>query len=133
MNWRYQDVRDNEAILRKLTGLKMEEFLALHQTFDHAWNRHFASFTLDGKPRARQASIRKNSIFSDTHDALLFCLIYLKNKTLQQELAHSFGIDQPKASRYLHLTRQLLLQSFDSTIRGVSRRKREWLRTELMK
>ena len=100
---RYHDIESDGVKLRRLTGLKREEFEALHVLFKEVWQSYFAQFTLDGTPRSRQASIRKNSIFSDTRDALLFVLIYLKGEIRQEQLAVFFEMDQPKASKYLSL------------------------------
>jgi Helix-turn-helix of DDE superfamily endonuclease len=127
----YQEIRNNEAEFKKLTGLKISEFDGLHSNFEHLWTNYFENFTLEGKARLRQSSIRKNSIFSSTRDALLFGLIYLKCNLLQDELASRFEIDQPKASRYLYLIRNLLRQAINSNKPMLPRQKQEWLRNEL--
>lgn len=105
---RYQYLEEDEVTLRQLTGLKKHEFEMLHSFFDNDWKNYFAKFTLEGAPRLRQASLRRNNIFADNRDALLFGLIYLKGEILQEELAAFFAIDQPKASKYLALIKRLL-------------------------
>lgn len=108
---RYNELEADEQGLRRLTGLKNEEFLALYYSFREEWQLYFYFFTFTGQPRQRkQISVRKNSIFSDSRDALLFVLTYLKGGVLQEELAETFGMDQPKVSRYLTITQKLLLQ-----------------------
>jgi deoxyadenosine/deoxycytidine kinase len=108
---RYSELQTDEQALQRLTGLKNDEFLALYYAFREEWQLYFYFFTFTGQPRQRkQISVRKNSIFGDSRDALLFVLIYLKGGVLQQELAKAFGIDQPKVSRYLAITQKLLLQ-----------------------
>lgn len=104
----YQVLQQDEAALRQLTGLKKREFELLHSFFDNDWKNYFSKFTLEGTPRLRQTSLRRNSIFADNRDALLFGLIYLKGEILQEELAALFAIDQPKASKYLALIKRLL-------------------------
>ena len=105
---RYELLQKDEVILRQFTGLKKQEFEHLHTYFDICWKNHFAQFTLEGSPRLRQTSLRRNNIFADSRDALLFGLIYLKGEILQEQLAAFFAIDQPKASKYLSLIQQLL-------------------------
>lgn len=122
---RYHDLETDEVKLRRLTGLKRVEFEALHLLFKDVWQSYFAQFTLDGAPRFRQASIRKNSIFSDTNDALLFGLIYVNGNVRQEQLALFFGIDQPKTSKYLSLIQRILLQVIEANPRVIAKRKQE--------
>lgn len=122
---RYHDLETDEVKLRRLTGLKRMEFEALHLLFKDVWQSYFAQFTLDGTPRFRQASIRKNSIFSDTNDALLFGLIYVNGNVRQEQLAVFFGIDQPKTSKYLSLIQRILLQVIEANPRVIAKRKQE--------
>ncbi len=122
---RYHDLETDEVKLRRLTGLKRVEFEALHLLFKDVWQSYFAQFTLDGAPRFRQASIRKNSIFSDTNDALLFGLIYVNGNVRQEQLALFFGIDQPKTSKYLSLIQRILLQVIEANPRVIVKRKQE--------
>ncbi|MDF7820291.1 hypothetical protein P1X15_21905 [Runella sp. MFBS21] len=125
ITYRYEELRHDDALLKKLTGYKPAEFEALHYHFEHFWQAHFSKFTLDGMPRFRQASIRRNSIFPDSRDALLFGLIYLKGQINQAELALGFGIDQPKASKYLSLIERLLGQVLEAAPRVIPKRKQE--------
>lgn len=121
----YHDLEADEAKLRRLTGLKRAEFEAVHLLFKEAWHSYFVQFTLDGMLRFRQASVRKNSIFSDTNNALLFGLIYLNGDIRQEQLATFFGMDQPKASKYLSLIQKILLQVLETHPRVISKRKQE--------
>ena len=129
---RYHDIESDGVKLRRLTGLKREEFEALHVLFKEVWQSYFAQFTLDGTPRSRQASIRKNSIFSDTRDALLFVLIYLKGEIRQEQLAVFFEMDQPKASKYLSLIQRILLQVLETNPRGIPKSKKVYLSKVLL-
>jgi hypothetical protein len=122
---RYHDIETDEAKLKRLTGLKRNEFEALHHLFKEVWQGYFAHYTLDGTARTRQASVRKNSIFADTNDALLFGLIYLNGNMRQEQLAAFFNIDQPKASKYLSLIQKFLLQILESHPRALPKRKQE--------
>jgi hypothetical protein len=127
----FSRIQENEGELKKMTGLKISEFEDLHESFSKLWQTYFKQYTFDGKLRTRQSVTRKNSIFGETREALLFGLIYLRNDLLQQELATQCGIDQPKASRYLLLIRKLLKESITRNTKILPRRKREWIRNEL--
>ena len=111
LNRHYRELCADETGFRRLTGLRVSEFEALHEPFAKAWIDYFANYTLEGQARYRKASMRKNSIFTDTRDALLFALLYYKGNVLQEELATQFDIDQPKASKYLHLISKLLART----------------------
>jgi hypothetical protein len=127
----FSKIQQNDEELKKMTGLKTVEFEGLHKSFEKLWSAYFGQYTFDGKPRLRQPATRKNSIFGETREALLFGLIYLRNDLLQEELATQCGMDQPKASRYLFLIRKLLKESVTKNAKILPRRKREWLRSEL--
>ncbi|MFN4145374.1 MAG: hypothetical protein ACK4GN_06090 [Runella sp.] len=121
---RYNELRYDESALKRLTGLKQEAFEALAVPFKEQWEAYLSKFTLEGVPRVRQMSVRKNSIFADPKDALLFGLIYLKGNINQEKLAISFGIDQPKTSKYLALIQRLILQVLEANPRILPRQKR---------
>ncbi|MFN8346065.1 MAG: hypothetical protein U0X91_13750 [Spirosomataceae bacterium] len=120
---RYHELESDGGKLRRLTGLTLIEFEALHLAFKDVWKAYFSKYTLEGIPRARQASVRRNSIFGDPKDALLFGLIYLNGEIRQEQLAAFFGIDQPKASKYLSLIQQILKQVLESNPKGLPKRK----------
>jgi len=137
MSWmviqRYEDLQADEKNFRKLTGLKKEEFSTLYRFFKEEWHSYFANFTFDGSPRVRrQVFVRKNSIFWDSQDALLFVLIYLKGGVPQEQLAYSFGIDQPKASKYLSLIQKILLQVVEKNPNVISKRKQKKITDPIM-
>ena len=98
---RYYDLARNEKALLAHTGLKVQEFELLLPFFDEAWQGFIRYHTLDGKPRARAAKERKNSILPTSADKLLFVLYYLKTNPLQAVLASAFSMHQPHASTWL--------------------------------
>jgi Helix-turn-helix of DDE superfamily endonuclease len=114
-----------------LTGLRLSDFEALHEPFAKAWNTYFSNYTLEGKARLRRVSLRKNSIFTNTEEALFFALVYFKGNVLQEELAAQFGIDQPKASKYLFLIRQLLTQTVKENTKVLPKPKLERLKQSI--
>lgn len=125
--WRYNNLQNNESDLRRLTGLKRNEFETLHQFFELELNHYFTHYTLEGSPRNRKLFVRANNIFSTTEDALLFVLIYLNGSVRQEQLAAFFGIDQPKVSKYLKFLRTLLIQVLKTHPGALSRYKKERL------
>lgn len=130
---RYSELENNETELRRLVGLKQKEFELLHRFFDSYITEYFAQFTLEGIPRNRRASVRKNSIFADSRDALLFILIYLNGKILQEQLALVFDVDQPKVSKYIKFFRHILIQVIENHPRAISKYKRERILKNLVK
>ena len=124
------DITTKEEELTKITGLKMTEFESLDSQFSKRWISYFKQNTLDGQPRLRQSSSRKNNIFSTGREALLFGLIYLKSDLPQEDIAKQYGIDQPKASRYLNLICNLLRQSVEKR-RVLPTKKQQWLYKQL--
>ena len=137
MSWiviqRYEDLQADEKNFRKLTGLKKDEFSTLYRFFKEEWHSYFLNFTFNGNPRMRrQVFVRKNSIFWDSQDALLFGLIYLKGGVPQEQLAYSFGIDQPKASKYLSLIQKILLQAVEKNPNIISKRKQKRIMEPIM-
>lgn len=132
MSWvmiqRYEDLQVNEKDLRRLTGLRREEFASLYRYFKQEWDTYFSNFTFGGTPRLRRrVYVRKNSIFADPQDVLLFALVYLKGSFPQEKLAESFGIDQPKASRYLSLTQRILQNVIEKKHSIISKKKQREL------
>lgn len=123
LNHRYRELHTNEFAFRRLTGFRPPEFEALHEPFSRAWTEYFNHYTLDGKSRHRRVSVRKNNIFTNTQDVLLFALLYHKGNVLQEELATQFGIDQPKASKYLYLINKLLNKILDEDGKVLSKPK----------
>lgn len=122
---RYSELENNELELRRLVGMKRKEFEILHRFFDNYMTDYFSKFTLEGAPRNRRSSVRKNSIFADSRDALLFILVYLNGKFLQDQLALIFEVDQPKVSKYVKFLRHMLYEVIETHPRAISRYKRE--------
>ena len=124
----YRNSQFDEAVFRRLTGLRPPDFEAFHDPFRKAWDDYFENFTLEGKVRYRKFSTRKNSVFPDTKEALFFALVYLKGNIRQEELAAQFGIDQPKTSKYLFLIRNLLVQTIKTNQKILPKTKLERIR-----
>lgn len=98
---RYTDLASNQKRLLALTGLKPTEFEALCLFFDQAWQGVFRYKTLEGKPRRRQSTPRKNSTLPTPQDKLLFVLYFLKTNPLQEQLGTHFAMPQSQVSFWL--------------------------------
>ncbi|MFN8349703.1 MAG: hypothetical protein U0X91_32180 [Spirosomataceae bacterium] len=127
---RYKDLENDALSLRSLTGLNKKDFEKLHRFFEKELQNYFVQFTLNGVPRTRRLFSRRNSLFSDTGDALLFILIYLNGSVRQNELAELFGIDQPKVSKYVNFLGPILSQVINNHARAMSRSKKERILTK---
>ena len=108
---RYQDIKGNDLIISAHTGLNKLEFETLAKEFNQIVETYFIHFTIEGKNRRRQYESRKNSVFVEWSDLLLFILIYLKTNPLQIVFATSFGLAQPKSSMWLKLASNFLLET----------------------
>ena len=126
--YNYQDVLNH-----KIVGLKPADFDSLNEAFSLRWESYLSEYTLEGVKRHRRNSNRKNSIFSDSRKALCFILYYLKDRTTQEEAAAAFGIDQPKASKYLTLLKKLLHETLQHDRNVLSKAKATWLQNALKK
>jgi Helix-turn-helix of DDE superfamily endonuclease len=127
---RYHDLENDEPSFRRLTGMKLKEFEQLHHYFKNDLEHYFSQFTLEGIARTRQISNRKNSIFTDSRDALLFVLIYRHGMARQAELALLFEIDQPKVSKYINFLQKILYQTIATHPRAMSRHRKEQFLTK---
>ena len=108
---RYQDLKADDLIISAHTGLNRLEFETLANEFYEVVETYFIHFTIEGKTRQRQYKSRKNSVFVEWSDLLLFILLYLKTNPLQIVFATSFGLTQPKSSMWLKLASNFLLET----------------------
>ena len=100
----YQHAQRNPRHFKSLTSLDISAFEQLFVQFDSVVDHHLTHFTLTGKVRQRRSTVKADSVFQTRQDMLLFILMYLKNNPLQDYHASQFGITQPQANRWIHLT-----------------------------
>jgi hypothetical protein len=111
----YQKLKRNHAQFLSVTGFYLDCFEELFSHFKIQWDNYIARYTLAGQERRRPPRIYKNKVFEDTRDMLVFILYYLKNNCLQESLAATFGMNQPQANRWIHLLKEILLNTLKST------------------
>jgi Helix-turn-helix of DDE superfamily endonuclease len=107
----YTSLSKSAKQFKAVLGLDLEFFDYLDLYFKDQLDAYDAEFTILGEPRKRSASIRKNSNFENSQDKLCFVLMYLKNNSLQETLASSWGMLQPRANVWIHLLLKILLQT----------------------
>lgn len=110
------DTSNNPKQFLALTSLTIEEFEFLLQFFAPRWERYYRFHTLKGKRRVHPATKEHGSaILQGTAQKLFFLLVYLKNNSLQELQAASFGISQPKVS----VIARTLLSVLDATLKDM--------------
>lgn len=113
---RFADIESKPYVVLDMTSLVVEEFRALVEPFEAAFQAHMAKWRLDGIPRtARSYSTYKNCPLPTPEDRLLFVLSYLKNNPLQTLHGCTFGMPQCKTNVWLHV----LLPVLQNTLRGL--------------
>lgn len=108
----YQELSRFPRKFLSMTGYTVEEFQALLPYFREQFETYVETYTLEGKQRTkRRYTDYKNSPLPTIEDKLLFILCYLKQGTIQEMHATSFGMHQPEANKWLHLLHPLLNQA----------------------
>lgn len=110
----YQSIQGKSKQLKSLTSLDRVGFARLHEEFSIVVDQYLRHYTLAGKARQRAFKAKRSSIFSSSEDMLLFILIYLKNNPLQEYQAAQFGMSQPQANDWIHLTLGWLRQTLSN-------------------
>ena len=96
----YLALRERPTQFLALTSLHPAEFDDLLTDFAPLWERYHRYHTLDGDRRKFPVhQERANATLAGTDTKLFFLLTYLKNNSLQQHQAASFGVSQPRVSR----------------------------------
>jgi hypothetical protein len=111
----YQNLKRNHAQFQSITGLSLDCFDKLFLFFQVCWEKYITRYTIAGKERRRPPRVYKNKVFAETQDMLVFILYYLKNNCLQEALAAMFGMNQPQANLWVHLLKNILLNTLESS------------------
>lgn len=108
----YHDIEAKPHKVLSHTGLGVEEFAMLLNTFSERWQHYLRHYTLEGKLRKRLVKKeRSNAMLGSDADKLLFILYHHKNNPLQEALATLFGMEQPHANFWIKLLMPLLQES----------------------
>ena len=109
----YQNLSKNVKQFNDVLGMSLSSFDYLALFYEDYLNAHSEKFTILGKERVRKSNGRKNSCFSEAKDSLCFVLMYLKNNSLQQTLASTWGLTQPRANVLIHYLLPILLKTLE--------------------
>jgi hypothetical protein len=98
----YEQIKRHSAQFVSVTGLTVAQFDELIKSFELEWDIYITHFTLEGKLRCRRSRKVICPSLPTADHKLFFLLTYLKNNPLQEQLAASFSMTQPKANMLIH-------------------------------
>jgi Helix-turn-helix of DDE superfamily endonuclease len=107
----YEVVKRNRQQFLSLTGMEVEVFDELHQSYQKQWNKYIREYTVAGEKRTRAHRKRSDGVLEQTQDQLLFVLHYLKSNSIQEHHAATYGMRQSQCNMWLHLLLRLLHQT----------------------
>ena len=109
----YENIRQRKSQFESVTGLKMEEFDYLYQEFAPRWKKFYRYHTIEGKKRKHPHPNpgKQTGTLPSIAEKLFFLLVYLKNYSLQEMMAASFGFSQSNASKWVKVLRPILVDS----------------------
>ncbi|RMG87350.1 MAG: transposase family protein [Bacteroidetes bacterium] len=109
----YKEIRKRTKQFESVTGLKVEEFDKLHTAFSAKWRNFYRIHRINGTKRTAPLMNpdKETKTLPSTQDKLFFILVYLKNYSLQEMLAASFGFSQSQASKWQKVLIPLLQQA----------------------
>jgi len=107
----YKRIKRQPSQFLSLTGLTLVQFLELLPTFEAQWEKYISHYTLEGKVRYRAPKQQVCPTLPTSEEKLFFILMYLKTNPLQEQLAASFSLTQPKANMLIHLFSGILYKS----------------------
>jgi len=111
----YFAIRQRPRQFLSLTGLHTEEFDYLIPVFHGLWRNFYRIHTIQGKKRkqALMNPMKNTPTLATLEEKLFFILVYLKNHSLQEMMAASFGFTQSQASKWQKILCPLLCQTLD--------------------
>ena len=112
----YFEIRKRTKQFENVTSLKIEEFDQLLSVFYSKWTKFYRIHTIEGKKRNMPfMNCEKDTKSLPTvAEKLFFILVYLKNYSLQEMLAASFGFSQGQASKWKKVLCPLLFDTLDN-------------------
>lgn len=113
--FQYQDIRKKPKLFLSMTGLRLEEFIALQTYFEQAWKDHIDREYKNRDDRERAyGGGQERLTLTNIEDKLLFILYYCKCYPLQEILAYEFGMSQPTANDWIHILAKVLKVALDN-------------------
>lgn len=100
---RFEQLKTKPAVLKCLTGLTVEGFLALLPTFAVAYGVHLDQRDEQREtPRQRERGAGQKGALPSLADKLLFILFYFRVYPVQMAQGFFFGMGQPQANEWIH-------------------------------
>lgn len=111
----YLTIRQRPSQFLSLTGLHTEEFDYLIPTFHGLWRNYYRIHTIEGKKRQTVLTnpMKDTPTLATLDEKLFFILVYLKNHSLQEMIAASFGFTQSQASKWQKALCPLLCETLN--------------------
>lgn len=112
---KYFEIRQRERQFLSMTGLYVLEFDHLVPNFQAQWRNFYRIHTIQGYKRKAPLMnpMKDTPTLPSLEEKLFFILVYLKNHTLQQMMAASFGFTQSQASKWQKVLCPLLCNTLD--------------------
>ena len=109
----YENIRTRPKQFLSVTSLFVEEFDYVLSSFSSKWRNYYRIHTIEGKKRkAPIFNPEKNTkTLTTIEEKLFFILVYLKNYSLQEMMAASFGFSQSQVSKWCKVLRPLLFDT----------------------
>jgi hypothetical protein len=103
-------IRKDETQFKGLTGLGVQEFDRLMQTFVPECEQVLEKFTFHGKIRTRRYSPRGGKL-KTMEEMLFFMPVYYKNNSSQQFQAAAFGMKQDMCNKWIKFLHPIMLRA----------------------
>lgn len=112
---KYFEIREREKQFLSLTGLLVPEFDHLIPLFHEQWRNFYRIYTIQGHRRKMPLMnpMKDTPTLPSLEEKLFFILVYLKNHSLQEMMAASFGFSQSQASKWQKILCPLLCRTLD--------------------
>lgn len=107
----YDDLQRKPQVLRSLTGLSPDEFLALLISFERAYDEFVRLTFIEGQKRRRAYGGGRRPVLKSYADKLLFILFYFRIYPTQEVQGFFFGLSQEQANEWIHRLTPLLNQA----------------------
>jgi hypothetical protein len=101
MKLNYEELQSKPRILQSLTGLNVDEFELLLESFGTAWDR-FVAETFMGRNRKRAYGAGRKPKLQELADKQLFILVYFRLYPTQEVQGFLFGMGQAQANEWVH-------------------------------
>jgi hypothetical protein len=99
----FEQLKNKPAMLKCLTGLTLEGFLALLPAFKVAYVQALAGRDEQrAYPRQRQVGAGQKGALPEVVDKLVFILFYFRMYPVQAAQGFFFGMGQPQANEWIH-------------------------------